>query len=726
MHRAKIVGDCYAFLVLGLVLTLAVLGCQGTATMTGTGDADLVSPAANDGQWASDASTTENNVDADAEGAGGSDSGDDVNLIVTDDGVPPIADAGDRVTSTERELVTLDGSGSYDADGDVLSFTWAQTGTGIEVVLDDASNAIATFVAPQVDEDIPVEFTLTVDDGIFTAEDTVTVIVSNLVEAASVDPMADAGDDQEVTSGNTVTLDGGDSWGSGNGTLTFLWTQISGTEVTLSSNGDPVATFVASDAVGDVEELVFQLEVTEEDLSSFDEVVITVQPLPEPVGLSGGGSVPPEPECTIDANCDDGIFCNGAETCIAESCQAGNDPCPGQLCDEANDACVDCLIDGNCDDGLFCNGAETCVAGSCQAGNDPCPGQSCDEANDACVDCLVDGDCDDGLFCTGVETCVAGACVAGTDPCPWQQCNEAVDVCEGLLCDGPDDPFLPAQQVGTIQPVAINEASGLSASRQNQDVLWTHNDSGGGNVIYALRTDGTLLGTYTIGSGSAVDTEDIAIGPGPTPGVDYIYWGDIGDNGNSRSKIVIKRVAEPVVDPDQAPVSVTLNNIDLITLQYPTGADAPSEKDAETMFVDPVNGDVYVVTKRAVPNRIYRAAYPQSTSSTIVMERVVDLPSEFDGTPGSWDGGPTGGEVSPDGSLIIIRQYSWKNPAAAIWYRPAGTNLWDAFAGDRCDVSLQSDGAGEAICWDPDGLGFYTTQDERNNAPIWYFERNMD
>jgi hypothetical protein len=44
-----------------------------------------------------------------------------------------------------------------------------------------------------------------------------------------------------------------------------------------------------------------------------------------------------------------------------------------------------CQFDSDCDDGLYCNGAETCVGGTCQAGSDPCPGQYCDEENDECV-----------------------------------------------------------------------------------------------------------------------------------------------------------------------------------------------------------------------------------------------------------------------------------------------------------------------------------------------------
>ena len=71
---------------------------------------------------------------------------------------------------------------------------------------------------------------------------------------------------------------------------------------------------------------------------------------------------------------------------------------------------VECSVDADCDDGKFCNGTETCVGGSCQSGGDPCPGQGCDEGSDACVSCSgnkascsVNGDC-----CSG--NCKDGTC----------------------------------------------------------------------------------------------------------------------------------------------------------------------------------------------------------------------------------------------------------------------------------------------------------------------------
>ena len=58
------------------------------------------------------------------------------------------------------------------------------------------------------------------------------------------------------------------------------------------------------------------------------------------------------PACTSDAACDDGLFCNGVETCGGAGCQAGTpvacddgDTCTADACDEATDACAHVAAD---------------------------------------------------------------------------------------------------------------------------------------------------------------------------------------------------------------------------------------------------------------------------------------------------------------------------------------------------------------------------------------------
>ncbi len=144
-------------------------------------------------------------------------------------------------------------------------------------------------------------------------------------------------------------------------------------------------------------------------------------------------------QCTVDADCDNGLFCDGAETCDLEtgSCRSGTAPdcgdgvsCTTDFCDDKGGACRHVPDDAACDDGLFCTGTETCDADlGCRPGTDPCDGAACDEAGDACPECVVDADCDDGRFCNGFETCDEGACRAGSDPCPGQSCDESNGAC---------------------------------------------------------------------------------------------------------------------------------------------------------------------------------------------------------------------------------------------------------------------------------------------------------
>jgi len=103
-------------------------------------------------------------------------------------------------------------------------------------------------------------------------------------------------------------------------------------------------------------------------------------------------------DCTDgqDNNCNDLADCLDPE-CTGQGCNDGiactvNDMCTGILCGGAPE-------DGRCDDGLFCNGEETCEPGSgeagpdgCVEGTDPClPGEACNEATDTCEEtCTVD------------------------------------------------------------------------------------------------------------------------------------------------------------------------------------------------------------------------------------------------------------------------------------------------------------------------------------------------
>jgi hypothetical protein len=296
--------------------------------------------------------------------------------------------------------------------------------------------------------------------------------------------------------------------------------------------------------------------------------------------------------------------------------------------------------------------------------------------------------------------------------------------CRSTSADCPQ--FLAGHKVGTIQSPLITEASGLAASRKNPGILWVHND-GGPPCVYAITPQGTHLGTYTLDGTHNRNWEDIAIGPGPDPNIDYLYVGDIGDNKARRKYVTVYRVPEPTVvrpfdtthfdkaqckqggqsspqvDVNQPAANVTLTNVEAIELLYPDGP-----RDAETLMLDPLTKDIYIISKEG-QSKVYRAAYPQSTTSKTTLKYVAKLP---------W-GTATGGDISPDGQMIIVRGYF----AASLWRRPKDAPLWRAFDGNECSIPLIFEQQGEAICFDANGAGYFTTS-ENKHQPIYYFPMN--
>ena len=267
---------------------------------------------------------------------------------------------------------------------------------------------------------------------------------------------------------------------------------------------------------------------------------------------------------------------------------------------------------------------------------------------------------------------------------------------------------------GVVQHDPLQEASGLVASRAHPGVLWAHNDSGDGPYLYALTTDGRHLGVFALSGAEARDWEDLAIGPGPEAGVDYLYAGDIGDNESQQDLKYVYRVAEPAVDTDQAPADTTLTGVSTITLRYPDG---PS--DAETLLVDPLSGDLYVITKRSTDVSVYRAAAPISTSDVVVMERTgtLSLP-RVAGAPAAGQGA-VGGDISPSGLEVLLKTY------AAVYYWQRGSAADPLFAHPHRPLPYVSEPQGEAIAWAADGSGYFTLSEEPRSIPaaLYFYPR---
>lgn len=245
-------------------------------------------------------------------------------------------------------------------------------------------------------------------------------------------------------------------------------------------------------------------------------------------------------------------------------------------------------------------------------------------------------------------------------------------------------------EFGTVASERIVEASGLAASRVNNATFWVINDSGNESRLHAVGYNGADLGSVVIRGVLGFDWEDIAVGPGPDPDVSYVYIGDIGDNLRLRNTISLLRFPEP----DVADLPDTVSAVDTIRLSYPDGAE-----DAEAMWVDPVTGDIFVVTKRQSDGRavVFRAPpVPAEQREPVAMTAVAEFRFADNGEV-------TAADVTTDGSVIALRGYNevW------MWVR---TDLgYEAtLAAEPCMAPSPIEIQGEALAFIPGELSYVT------------------
>ncbi|MEK6632030.1 MAG: PKD domain-containing protein, partial [Nitrospirota bacterium] len=181
----------------------------------------------------------------------------------------PVANAGPDQSVSAGTTVTLNASGSHDADQNALTYDWSLVSipSGSAATLSNPTAATPTFAANKAGQYV---VQLIVNDGtVNSTPDTVIIAVAT----GNTAPVANAGPDQTVAVNASVILDGSASHDADKNALTYQWSltgKPAGSTATLANATTAMPNFTA-DLAG---QYISQLIVNDGTVSSAPDTVI--------------------------------------------------------------------------------------------------------------------------------------------------------------------------------------------------------------------------------------------------------------------------------------------------------------------------------------------------------------------------------------------------------------------------------------------------------------------
>src|SRR5262245_2973703 len=225
----------------------------------------------------------------------------------------------------------------------------------------------------------------------------------------------------------------------------------------------------------------------------------------------------------------------------------------------------------------------------------------------------------------------------------------------------------------------IPEASGLAISRRTPGLIWSHNDSGNAEILFALDAAGNLRGRVHVPARTR-DWEDVSAAPCGFGAC--LYIADIGDNRLTRRRVRIYRVPEP------APTDANTATPEVFDATY---VDGPHN--AEAMFV--IGENVFIITRDRVGG-LYRSnsASPASTRA-LTFQRIGQLGLEA----------VTDAEASPDQSRVVVR-----TSREALVYRSRELTGGQARPSLRIPIAGLREPQGEGVALDDDSTLYVASE----------------
>lgn len=233
----------------------------------------------------------------------------------------------------------------------------------------------------------------------------------------------------------------------------------------------------------------------------------------------------------------------------------------------------------------------------------------------------------------------------------------------------------------------MREASGLVASARHPGLYWLHNDSGNEPELFLVDSTGQAVATVRVQGVQNRDWEDIARRG------DTLFIADMGDNQARWDTVYVHAILEP------AATDTTVRTVATYPFRFPDGP-----RDAETLLVDPLSGEWFIVSKREDQSRLYRHTAPREPGRVATLERLpVNFPFRL----------AVGGDVSPDGAEVLIKTYD----AVYYWERGGDESLGATLARAPRPQPYTPERQGEAIGFTLDARAYHTASEVELDVP---------
>lgn len=254
-------------------------------------------------------------------------------------------------------------------------------------------------------------------------------------------------------------------------------------------------------------------------------------------------------------------------------------------------------------------------------------------------------------------------------------------------------------RVGRLSDKTLDEASGVVVSISEPGVLWSQNDSGNDEYLFAYDTTGRALGRVLVRGVRNRDWE--ALASGPCAEGQCLTIGDVGDNLARRDEVQLHQLAEPVHTALSVPVLRSLS------VRYADGA-----HDVEAMYAGP-DGSLWLVTKRPArgadgprPVRVYhvpRSAWEQSRYTAAVVDSLPVVPEK--GAAHDWVTDASLSPILADGQRrVVLLSYG----AVHIFEADPASGKPGARVA-RCALPIREETA-EGVTWLADGRVLLVTE----------------